>query len=130
MIKKFEIRKYNIRLTKDGLKAPLTKRSKRTLVTIKKFIEKNTRVKRGNIIIGNELNEKLWSRGIKNPPRKVTVFVQKIDDQKVFVNIENGKKYSKKEKVKKDDKKEEKNLEELTKEEDPKKEKKSNIKKE
>ena len=130
MIKKFEIRKYNIRLTKDGLKAPLTRRSKRTLVTVKKFIEKNTRVERGNIIIGNELNEKLWSRGIKNPPRKVTVFVQKIDEERVFVNIEDGKKYSKKEKVKKDAKKEEKNLEELTKKEDPKKDKKFSIKKE
>jgi len=108
MTKNFEIRKYNIRLTKDGLKAPVTKRAKRAVVTVKRFIEKNTRAERGDVIIGNELNNELWKNGIKNPPRKVKVFVQKIKDDKVFVNLEGASIWVEKKKV---EKKEEKSKE-------------------
>ena len=82
-MKDFEIRKYIIKLRKDGLKAPMTERSKRAIVTIKKFIEKNTRAKKGNVLIGEELNEAVWSQGIKNTPTKVSVFVQKLKDDRV-----------------------------------------------
>jgi ribosomal protein L31E len=107
-MKDFEIRKYNINLRKDGLKAPKTERSKRAVVTIKKFVEKNTRVKRGDVLIGEELNNILWEKGIKNTPGKVSVFVQKLKSGKVFVNLE-GKPLKieakpKSEKAKKEDK--------------------------
>lgn len=114
-MKDFEIRKYIIRLRKDGLKSPMTERSKRAIVTVKRFIEKNTRVKRGNVLIGEELNEIIWSNGISNTPTKVSVFVQKLKEDKVFVNLE-GKplRIEKEKKVDKKDKKEEKSLEDLT----------------
>jgi ribosomal protein L31E len=114
-MKDFEIRKYIIRLRKDGLKAPRTERSKRAVVTIKKFIEKNTRAKKGDVLIGEELNTMIWSRGIKNTPTKVSVFVQKLKDGKAFVNLE-GKplRIEKEKKVEKKDKNKKKSLEELT----------------
>ena len=87
-MKDFEIRKYSINLRRDGLKAPKNERSKRAVVTIKKFVEKNTRAKRGDVLIGEELNTALWDKGIRNPPGKVSVFVQKLKNGKVFVNLE------------------------------------------
>lgn len=125
------MRKYVIPLTRDGLKAPFTERSKRAVVTIKKFVEKHTRVEKGKVIIGTELNRELWKRGIKKPPKKVKVFVQRLKDNKVFVNLEGAPmKVEKKKDEKKEKKKEEKSLEELTKEgKKPEKEKKKKEKK-
>ena len=122
-MKDFDVRKYNIRLRKDGIKAPMTERSKRAVVTIKKFIEKNTRALRGNVLIGEELNELIWSRGIRNTPTKVSVFVQKLKKDKVFVNLQGSALRIEKEKKKeKSDKKDEKSLEEITNESDKKEE--------
>ncbi len=118
MIKNFDTRKYNIHLTKDGQKVPVTKRAKRALVTIKKFVEKNVRAEQGKVLIGTELNEALWSKGLKNPPSKVSVFVQNIKDGRVFVNLEGAPVWVKKEKKeeKKEEKKKDEGLEKLTEE--------------
>ncbi|MDD4353650.1 MAG: 50S ribosomal protein L31e [Candidatus Nanoarchaeia archaeon] len=114
-MKDFEVRKYIIRLKKMGLKSPSDERSKRAIVTIKQFIEKNTRAKKGDVLIGEELNNAIWSKGIKNPPTKVSIFVQKLKNDKVFVNLE-GKplRIEKEKKDEKKDKKNEKSLEDLT----------------
>ena len=116
-MKNFEIRQYNINLRIDGLKAPKGERSKRAVVTIKRFIEKNTRAKSEEILIGEELNLELWSKGIKNPPKKVSVFVQKLKSGKLFVNLQGKPLRVEKEKKeeKKEDSKDKKNLEDLTK---------------
>lgn len=126
-MKDFEIRQYNIKLKKDGLKAPKTERSKRAIVTIKKFVEKNTRAKQGDVLIGEELNLELWNKGIKNPPNKVSVFVQKLKSGKVFVNLQ-GKplKIEKEKKADKKESKDEKKLEDLAKETDSKEKKADN----
>ncbi len=112
-MKEFEVRKYNINLRKDGLKAPKTERSKRAVVTIKKFVEKNTRAKRGDVLIGEELNNYLWEKGIKNTPGKVSVFVQKLKSNKVFVNLEGKPLKIEAEPKKADAKKDKKSLEEI-----------------
>ncbi|MFA5303339.1 MAG: 50S ribosomal protein L31e [Candidatus Nanoarchaeia archaeon] len=114
-MKDFETRKYIIKLKKNGLKAPSNERSKRAIVTIKQFIEKNTRAKKGDVLIGEELNNAIWNRGIKNPPTKVSVFVQKLKSGKAFVNLE-GKplRIEFEKKADKKDKKKEKSLEDLT----------------
>jgi ribosomal protein L31E len=112
-MKEFEVRKYNINLRKDGLKAPKTERSKRAVVTIKKFVEKNTRAKRGDVLIGEELNNHLWEKGIKNTPGKVSVFVQKLKSNKVFVNLEGKPLKIEAEPKKADAKKDKKSLEEI-----------------
>jgi len=114
-MKDFEVRKYNIRLGLKGLKSPAQERSKRAVITVKQFIEKNTRAKKGDVLIGEELNNVLWSKGRSNPPRKVSVFVQKLKSGKAFVNLE-GKplRIEKEKKEEKKDKKDEKSLEDLT----------------
>ena len=134
-MKDFDVRQYSIRLRKDGLKAPATIRSKRAIVTVKKFIEKNTRAKTGDVLIGEELNNIIWNKGIRNPPTKVDIFVQRLKNGKVFVNLQ-GKalRIEKEEKKDKSAKKDEKSLEEITQEsapkvEDKKEEKAESIKK-
>ncbi|MDD2678671.1 MAG: hypothetical protein PHT91_01315 [Candidatus Nanoarchaeia archaeon] len=128
-MKDFEIRQYNIRLKKDGLKAPQTERSKRAIVTIKKFIEKNTRAKRGNVLIGEELNNELWGKGIRNPPAKVSIFAQKLKGERVFVNLQ-GKplKIETETKEEKKKAKKEKKLEQESKEKEAEKEENEKIK--
>ncbi|PIU61087.1 hypothetical protein COX58_00785 [archaeon CG_4_10_14_0_2_um_filter_Archaea_38_6] len=124
MMKNFDVRKYTIPLAKDYLRVPFTKRAKYALVTIKKFLEKNTRVERGKVLIGEELNQHIWSRGIKNPPRRVKVEVKKRGEDELIVNLEGAsleiKKKEKKEEDKgksKNDKKEPKGKKEEVKEE-------------
>ncbi|MBN1924157.1 MAG: 60S ribosomal protein L31 [Nanoarchaeota archaeon] len=116
MVKDFEIRRYNIHLTKDVSRVPINRKASRAIVTIKKFIEKNTRAEKGSVLIGNELNEALWNRSRSRPPAKVSVFVQNLKDGKVFVNLEGAPLYVKKEKKEKKEKEDKKGkgLEELT----------------
>ncbi len=84
MVKEFKERVYNIPLRKEFMKVPRWKRAKRSIIAVKKFVEKHTRI--DNILIGNELNNTLWKSGSKNPPSKIKVFVQKTSEDTVFVN--------------------------------------------
>ena len=112
MVKTFTERVYVIPLRKEFLKAPVWKRAKRSVVAVRKFVEKHTRSEK--ILIGDELNKELWSYGAKNPPARVKVFVRKMEDDVVFVNSFGAAKRVPK---KKEEKKEEiKKLEEMAKE--------------
>ena len=58
---------------------------------VKSFIMKH--MKSNIVVIGNELNEKIWENGIKNPPGKVSVIALKRNvngEDKVFVNLLNA----------------------------------------
>jgi len=52
-------------------KTPPYKRTPRAIRMLKEFIKRHTKV--DEVIITNELNEHMWSRGIQKPPRKVLV---------------------------------------------------------
>ncbi|MHA1202897.1 MAG: 50S ribosomal protein L31e [Candidatus Heimdallarchaeaceae archaeon] len=59
------------------------KRTPKAVRMLKAFIVKHT--KADFVVITNELNEFLWERGIKKPPRKVKVraIVETIDEEKI-----------------------------------------------
>lgn len=57
---------------------PRTKRASRAVRLIREFVSRH--MKTDEIIISPEVNEFVWARGIKKPPRKITVRVVKSDD--------------------------------------------------
>ncbi len=71
-------REYIIPLRKEFQKAPKYKRAKKTIKALKEFLAKH--MKSDNIKLGKYLNLKVWEHGIKNPPHKVKVKVEKFDD--------------------------------------------------
>lgn len=81
-------REYVVPLRAKTLKAPKWRRSKKAMSVLKEFIEKH--MKTDNVIICNELNETIWTNGIKNPPGKVEVVAYKAElggEEKCLVNL-------------------------------------------
>ncbi len=95
-----EERFYTIPLGKAWI-APPNKRAPKAIRIIRDFIrrhmkleaktegeEEGTEPKR--VIISNEVNEKIWSRGIEKPPRKIRVRAAKDKDGNVTVYLAEG----------------------------------------
>lgn len=101
-----EKRLYTIPL-RDAWNVSIKKRSKRAMSVIRIFAERH--MKTDSVKIGAELNHLIWSRGIKNPPRKVKVQMvpKKTDDAEVvWVDVATSSMdYLKDEKEKKKDEK-------------------------
>ncbi|MCC7574477.1 60S ribosomal protein L31 [Candidatus Woesearchaeota archaeon] len=76
-------RVYTIPLRQGFIKVPKYYRAKRAVSQIRKFVEKH--MKSEDVRIGSVLNEFVWSKGITNPPGKVTVKTVQHDD---FVSVE------------------------------------------
>jgi large subunit ribosomal protein L31e len=118
-----EERIYTIPLRREFLKAPKTKKSKKAITTIKKFLIRHLKGK--EVKIGKELNLKIWEHGKKNPPVKVKIKAIKKDNiirtNLIDFPIEFPK--SKEEKKKKEEKKEtpEEKVKELVKKGEPEK---------
>ena len=72
-------RSYNVPLRHEWLKSPKYKRAKKAGIALSQFIAKHMKVPEKNVKIGMELNKKLWTRGIRNPPHHVKVNVVKDD---------------------------------------------------
>ncbi|MBW3004619.1 50S ribosomal protein L31e [Candidatus Woesearchaeota archaeon] len=77
-------RTYTIPLRKEWLKSPKYRRAKKAVTAIKEFLIKH--MKSEDVRLGKHLNEELWKHGIKNPPGKVKINVQK--DEKGVVRAE------------------------------------------
>jgi large subunit ribosomal protein L31e len=92
-----EERFYTIPLQK-ALVRPPKKRSPRAMQLIKEFINKHMKVtakvseeeeeeELSRLIISEEVNEKVWDRGIEKPPRKIKVRATKDKDGNVTVYL-------------------------------------------
>jgi len=68
-------REYVVPLRRKTSTAPKWRRTKKAMSVLKDFIKKH--MKTDNVIICSELNEAIWSRGIKNPPGKVSIVALK-----------------------------------------------------
>ncbi|MCK5290078.1 MAG: 50S ribosomal protein L31e, partial [Candidatus Aenigmarchaeota archaeon] len=80
-------RLYTIPL-RDAWNVSIKKRSKRAMAVIRAFTVKH--MKTDSVKIGSDLNHMIWSRGIKNPPRKVKVQMvphKKDDTETVWVDL-------------------------------------------
>ena len=94
-----EERFYTIPLGKAWL-APLNKRAPRAIRIIRDFVKRHMKLearKEGEeeiepkrLIISNEVNEKIWCRGIEKPPRKIRVRAARDKDGNVTVYLAEG----------------------------------------
>ncbi|MFP3951213.1 MAG: 50S ribosomal protein L31e [Candidatus Bathyarchaeia archaeon] len=64
------------------------KRAKKAMSILKKFVTRH--MKPTDIVIEPEVNEALWARGIKNPPRKIRLKMSKDEDGVVTVGLAEG----------------------------------------
>ncbi len=114
---------------KEVFKKPKSHRAKRAVQELKKFLKKHKRVKEENIVISNEVNEKIWGNGYYNIPKKIEIEV--LDEkERVLVFLKGSKKIKEflkeekekeKKKEKEEEKKEKEKPEEKEKEEEEKK---------
>ncbi|MCW3981522.1 MAG: 60S ribosomal protein L31 [Candidatus Bathyarchaeota archaeon] len=76
--------------------APPKKRAPRAVRIIKAFVQRHMKVgevaveaeeeeERARIIISNEVNERIWRRGIEKPPRKLRIRAAKDEEGNVTV---------------------------------------------
>jgi len=92
-----EERIYTIPLGKAWI-GPPRKRAPRAMRIIKSFLIKNMKLEKKEgegeepkkLIISNEVNEKVWSRGIEKPQRKVRVRAAKDKEGNVTVYLAEG----------------------------------------
>jgi large subunit ribosomal protein L31e len=84
-----EERIYTVPLSKAWI-MPVTRRAPRAMRILKEFIRRHMKVENENIIISNEVNEKIWSRGIEKPPRKVRIKAAKDKDGLVTIYLAEG----------------------------------------
>ncbi len=66
---------------------PRTRRAKRAVKEVREFIMRHMKADEEQVWIDTALNEKIWERGIQNPPSKITVKAVKFDDGLVEVTL-------------------------------------------
>lgn len=101
-IKKLE-RTYVIPLRREFQKVPIWRKTEKAIVAVKEFLIKH--MKSEDVKISKEVNEYLWRHGIKNPPHKVKVNVEKDETGKVTAYLFGAKKEESKKEEKKNAKK-------------------------
>ena len=95
-----EERVYTIPLAKATIRPP-KKRAPRAIHLIRIFITKHMKIEMKveeeeeegelpKLIISREVNEKIWSKGIEKPPRKIRVRAAKDSDGNVTVYLAEG----------------------------------------
>ena len=92
-----EERFYTIPLSKAWI-VPRKKRAPKAARIVRSFVLKHMKVRTEaegeeepeRLVIDNEVNEKLWSRGIEKPPRKIKVRVVKDNEGVITVLLAEG----------------------------------------
>jgi len=77
-----EEREYTIPLRRAWI-APRWKRTPRAIRIVRAFIQRHMKAEK--VVISPELNELIWARGIKKPPRRVRV--KAVKDEEGVVTI-------------------------------------------
>jgi large subunit ribosomal protein L31e len=84
-----EERVYTIPLERAWI-SPRKKHSPRAMRILRSFVMKHMKTDSDSIKITNEVNEKIWDRGIEKPPRKIRVRVTKNSEGIVTVHPAEG----------------------------------------
>ena len=58
-----------------------TNRAKRAVDLIRRFVSRHAKVPTDSVVILNDVNNFVWSRGIKRPPRRVKVLVTLVSGE-------------------------------------------------
>jgi large subunit ribosomal protein L31e len=78
-----EERIYVVPLWKVVRRARRLHRAKRAARFLREFISRH--MKTPNVKVSPEVNEMIWARGIRNPPRRLTVRVVRTSEEEVWV---------------------------------------------
>ncbi|UCE29915.1 MAG: 50S ribosomal protein L31e [Candidatus Bathyarchaeota archaeon] len=79
--------------------SPRQKRAPRAIRLVKSFIQRHMKVRAEaleegeegeKVVISNEVNERIWSRGIQKPPRKIRVRAAKDKDRIITIYLAEG----------------------------------------
>jgi large subunit ribosomal protein L31e len=65
--------------------APPYRRAKKAIIVIKAFATRH--MKANQVSIETEVNELIWARGIKHPPRRITLEMERDEDGVVTVKL-------------------------------------------
>jgi len=65
--------------------APPYRRAKKAIIVIKAFATRH--MKATEVKIDSEVNELVWARGIRHPPRRLTLEMERDEDGIVTVNL-------------------------------------------
>jgi large subunit ribosomal protein L31e len=93
-----EERIYTIPLRRAWI-APRKKRAPRAVRIVKSFVQRHMKVEpevkgeeeeEGRLVVSNEVNERLWSRGIEKPPRNIRVRAVKDKEGVVTLYLAEG----------------------------------------
>lgn len=84
-----EERIYTVPLSKAWI-TPVTRRAPRAIRILRAFIKRHMKANEDSIVISNEVNEKIWSRGIEKPPRRIRVRATKDREGLVRVYLAEG----------------------------------------
>ncbi len=79
---------YTVPLRKAYWTGSRLKRANRSVRILRKFVERH--MKPEEILIQPEVNEKIWTRGIQKPPRRVRIRATKNADNLVRVYLAEG----------------------------------------
>jgi len=82
-----EERIYTIPLRRAWI-SPRKKRAPRAVRIVKSFIQRH--MKPEAIVVSNEVNERLWNRGIEKPPRKIRIRASKDKEGRVTLHLAEG----------------------------------------
>ena len=80
-------RVYNVPLREGYMKAPMYRRAKKAVNTLRTFLAKTMRVNEKDVNLGKYVNLLIWKHGIKNPPHHVKVNVKKDDEGMVYAEL-------------------------------------------
>ena len=82
-----EERTYTIPLRRAWV-SPRNKRAPRAIRLVKTFIQRH--MKPETLVVRNEVNERIWGRGIENPPRRIRVRAVKDREGTVTLYLAEG----------------------------------------
>jgi large subunit ribosomal protein L31e len=75
---------YTVPLGK-ALAVPRYRRAEKAITILRQFVQRH--MKPEAVIIDTTVNEAIWARGIKKPPRKIRVRLSKDDEGTVTVTL-------------------------------------------
>jgi large subunit ribosomal protein L31e len=68
-----EERIYTVPLAKEFMKTKNWKKTKKAVKALKQFVIRHMKPEAELVYLSQEINERLWENGIKNPPRKIRI---------------------------------------------------------
>jgi len=66
---------------RDVLDAPRTQRAPRAIKVIRAHVARHMKIDVEDVWLDTPINEKIWEKGIENPPKRIKVKATKFKDQ-------------------------------------------------